>query len=259
MNLHIFLQYGITYRLTKLSIFLFLCIPVAIIVNIILKRKLRQNNKKLSRIQLQHQNELLRARVETQEQTFRNMSADIHDNIGQQLSNAAFITDGLSDQEPRRDELASIIRKGIRDMRDLSHSLSAKVIADEGLASAIKREFDLLNKGNRIRAQFFQLAEPAELDTETATLLYRVFQEAIQNVMKHAKASIVRAFLCKENDELHMTITDDGTGFSPDAVEGLGLTNMRARLKLINGSLEIENTPGCTTLLIKIPLKNEKV
>ena len=254
MNLHTFLQVSITYRLTKLSIVLFCLIPVAALLLVGSHFRARKHKKNLRLLRSAQEMEILKARIETQEQTFLNISADLHDNIGQKLSLAYFLATRLADSGIDTGDIPVLLRKAISDMRHLSHSLSGDTIAAEGLQAAIKHEIDLLNKGNLVRAEFFPGSDEVHIHNDKATLLYRVFQEAIQNALKHAKAAIIKTVLGRENNELHMTISDNGAGFAPGAVEGQGLRNMRSRLKLINGTLDIENGPVGTTLFIKIPL-----
>lgn len=254
MNLFHFLQESVTYRLTRLSIILFCLLPVAAILLVRSYIRARKHRKNLRLLRSTQEMEILKARIETQEQTFCNISADLHDNIGQRLSLAYFLTTSLTDRGIDTGDIASILRKAIADLRDLSHSLSTNIIAAEGLEAAIKREIGLLNKGNRIKAEFFEPGERVQIDTDKATILYRVFQEAIQNVMKHANAQVVKTAISAELEGLHMTIADDGIGMEPGTVERNGFKNMRARLNLINGNLSIENSPVGTTLFIKIPL-----
>lgn len=254
MNFHYFLQIIVTYRVNRAAIILICSLPFLILLIFLLVRSVRKQKKRLSLLRTTREMEILKARIETQEQTLLNISADLHDNIGQKLSLVYFLSTRLADSGIETGDIPSLLRKAIADLRDLSHSLSGDTIRVEGLQAAIRHEINLLNKGNLLRAEFFPEGDEVEIQTDKATLLYRVFQEAIQNVLKHAKAAVVKIFLSREDNELHMKIADNGIGFDPAAAEGHGLRNMRSRLKLIHGTLDIEKTTVGTTLFIKIPL-----
>ena len=253
MNLNILLQ-SIEYHLTKLSMVLFAAMPFLFLFALILLRRVWLQKKNLQLLRMVHENEVLKARVGTQEQTFRNISNDIHNNIGQRLTLINRLTERIKDRGIDTSDITVMLRDVMADLRHLSHSLGTDILERLGLAAAIQHDINFLNKDNTIKAEFYHPQNNLPVDIDTAILLYRVFQEVIQNVLKHAKADKVSTMIALSDDRLCMTIADDGSGFAPDAAEGHGLSNMRARLKLINGSLRIDKEPGGTALYIIIPL-----
>ena len=216
-----------------------------------------EHKKKIFFMQVQHDNEILKVRLETQEQTFQNISAEVHDNIGQQLSLAHFHSERITEAGTDASHITLILRNAIADLRDLSHSLSSENIAELGLPALIKKDLVQLNKGNRIATEYIEQGAPLSLTIDDATLLYRVFQEAIQNVLKHANATKLKVFFIHEAHELKIIVEDNGSGFKQEHGSGYGIENIRLRLKLLRGGLSIDSNEQGSRLLIKIPLNND--
>ncbi len=248
---------GLPGVMITVLVFLF-CVPTTIWVLLRSFQRKWLTKKQLFLLQVQHDNDMLRARVETQEETFRHISAEVHDNIGQQLSLAHFHAERLEEQAAEPGQITSIIRRAIADLRDLSHSLSAEVISDEGLPAAIRKDISKLNRGGNLHAEFIMIAGDIHLPKDTAIILYRVFQEAIQNMLKHSKADKLKVFMNRENGELQLGIVDNGKGIPANTPDGNGFKNMKARLKLLGGNFSVETHEHGTSLMISTPYSHEK-
>jgi signal transduction histidine kinase len=107
------------------------------------------------------------------------------------------------------------------------------------------------------------LQEPIALDSEQSTAIFRIFQESLTNVTRHAHATRVEARLEKEGDQLILQVRDNGKGFDAETAKGrrsLGLMGMQERALLLNGALKIEGVPGAgTTLALRIPLRRSSL
>jgi PAS domain S-box-containing protein len=202
--------------------------------------------------------------IEAAEQERRRIGQDLHDELGQQLTGAAFISEVLSrslagaeraEAEDAR-QLTELINSVLADARDLSRLLSPVDIFADGLADALQ---DLADQTERI------YDVPCVLDTEgdvrvadnaAATHLYRIAQEALNNAVKHAAPSSLRISLHQRPEGLRLRIEDDGTGIESIAIEqpsGIGLRTMRYRAALISGVIQIGRTATGSEVSVLIP------
>ena len=160
------------------------------------------------------------------------------------------------------------IREGLvrlsEDIHALSYRLHPALLEDLGLAEALKAECERFSRQESVPAEVTLLDLPGNLSADVALCLFRVTQEALRNVARHAKASRVeislRVFSLRAlNDNLQLVVHDDGIGFDPTlprARPSLGLESMRERVFLVDGQLHIESSPGQgTTILVTVPLK----
>ena len=206
------------------------------------------------------QQELLKTQIEMQEQTLNYVSREIHDNITQVLSfvklNLA-MTGNVDDNQRavKIDESRKLVSQAISDLRDLSKSLSFEHIAQLGLAKTIGIEVDRLNKSGIMEASINIEGEVIALGDERELVLFRIFQEALNNSLKHSGAKQFKIGLQYSSHLFNLTIADDGAGFAYDALQngGSGLRNMQNRAALIGGTAKISSEPGkgcCITITI---------
>ncbi|RYY34026.1 MAG: sensor histidine kinase [Sphingobacteriaceae bacterium] len=206
-----------------------------------------------AQIQSVFDQELLKAQIEIQEQTLTHISREIHDNIGQVLSfvklslASAKMLDEKKNHE-KIDETRELISQAITDLRDLSKSLSYERIKLIGLPDAIKAEVDRVTKSGLLNTTFNVTGEIFPLGTERELVLFRIFQEALNNTLKYAYARNLHITLNYTTNLFNLDIQDDGKGFSvADKMKehsGAGLKNMQNRAALIGGSAVINSDPG---------------
>ena len=154
------------------------------------------------------------------------------------------------------------IRDGLvelsEDVHALSYRLHPTVIEDLGLVEALRAECDRVARSEPIRVELDAAAVPAKLPADAAVGLFRVAQEALRNVARHAKASDVRVALHGGNGRLVLAVRDNGTGFEDSRKEGgasLGIASMRERMRLLDGALDVDSAPGRgTTITAWVPL-----
>lgn len=200
-----------------------------------------------------------------QEEELRRLSREIHDDAGQTLTTVLLGLKRLETQavDPRVREALPPVRQHVSEaldsLRRLARSLRPSVLDDLGLAPAIRssiKEFEDLTPA-RVEADVKALE--ARIPGNTEIVLYRVFQEAMTNVAKHAAASTVRVSAGRDDGVVRMAIEDDGVGFDTSSpvvrAQGIGLFSMAERLALVGGTLHVHSTPGRgTSIVAEVPL-----
>lgn len=195
----------------------------------------------------------------------RRVARELHDDITQRLAGltmeAARIE--LADGAPRRHDALNHLRAELgrlsEDVHTLSYQLHPTVLDDLGLPQALKSICDRFAGSESIPVQFAALDVPARLPRDTALCLFRIAQEALRNVARHAGATAVEVSLRGMDDGLQLAVSDNGTGFDPvetGASGHLGHASMRERIGLLGGELDIDSSPGHGTVVMAwIPLK----
>jgi signal transduction histidine kinase len=233
---------------------------IFVIINLYQKKRV-QYLKGLEELKLIHENDMLKSQVEIQEQTFQNISREIHDNIGQKLSLAKLYLNtfpGQSSEGPgvQVTEITKVIGEVISDLSDLSRSMSSEVIKNNGFLKALEFEINQLNKPELFNIKLTIIGEPVFLKADKELILFRIVQEALHNIIKHAQASSIHITLHFTESFLQLTLADNGQGFATNKLnQPNGLLNMKKRTEMLNGQFEIQSAFGeGTTIQIKIPI-----
>ncbi len=214
----------------------------------------------LEQLKISHENNLLLSMIEIQEQTFENISREIHDNIGQKLTlaklhlNTLDITSAKEISKQINDSI-NIIGEAINDLSDISRSMSSEIILNNGFIKALEFEVNQLNKPGLYMIKLIVTGEPVFLKANKELILFRITQEALNNIVKHAEATEITMRLHYKIDNLTLDITDNGKGFVNNSTDRNGLINMSKRAKMLRGSCNIESALGYgTTIKIEIPI-----
>lgn len=210
------------------------------------------------RLQNKKQNELLLAISETQSAERKRISQDLHDSIGgslaltkNKLQNAL---GKVKETPPEMDEAMDALNSTSDQVRQISHNLMPGELVRFGLVPAINTLLEQLNK-EELHAQLYTTQMENRIEPLKEIQLYRIVQEAIQNVLKHAKAKNLYIHLTRHKQHLNVLIEDDGIGMLPNIKEGLGLKNIEQRIKMLNGSFTLDSSENKgTTLNIQIPV-----
>ncbi len=245
---------------------LFIFLLISFVVSIIYRYQQKQHifYKDLESIKASHQNNLLHSQLEIQEQTFQNISREIHDNIGQKLTLAKL---QLNTLQPIDTSIISninssidMISQAIADLSDISRSLSSEMILSNGLIKALEFEATQLQKSGVYHITFSVKGNPIFMESNSELLIFRIVQEAISNVIKHSKASTIDIQLHYNHNNLSLLIKDNGIGFINDKTKpGLGLQNMKIRALQLFGKTTVESQYGIgTTIIIEIPYNEKK-
>ncbi|MGI8583988.1 MAG: sensor histidine kinase [Chitinophagaceae bacterium] len=203
-------------------------------------------------MQNRFEQEQLKSRLEIQEQTFNHISQEIHDNIGQVLSlvRLQINTLGKTPSEEQINTTDYLLGKAIKDLRDLSHSLSTDRIKELGFNDFIKQSLIPLEKTGNYKIEFVSDTENIAINYEIALIIYRIIQEALNNIIKHAKATEITISVVLKKEKVHIKIMDNGQGFDSSKISGstgIGLKNITARAKLINAKLDISTALNAGT------------
>ena len=195
--------------------------------------------------------EIAETQIEIREETLRNISWELHDNIGQLLTLAK-----IQLQSANADNLKDVsetITKGLTEVRALSKLINPEAIKNIKLKQAVQLEIDRFNRLNFINANLKISGNEKEIQSQPSIIIFRILQEFFSNTIKHSKASNLEVEMLYNEDELEITAKDDGIGFSlnEDNKKGIGLENIKNRAKLIGASaIFLSNLDKGTSLKI---------
>jgi signal transduction histidine kinase len=237
---------------------LLLVISVLFLFRIYLKRKNKLLLEK-ERMSMEFEQTLLKSQLEIQEHTFNHISREIHDNIGQVLSLVRINLNTLEapgDSE-KLELMDELMGKAITDLRSLSHSLDADHIRNNGWMTPVTKLLTDLQKTGKYKTFIEQDENLPALGNDKPIILFRMVQEVINNVIRHAGADTIHLDVKKENDKLVIKIEDNGKGFDTGINSGgVGLQNLKNRSKMINADLLIKSEQGKGTL-VTISIKTD--
>jgi two-component system, NarL family, sensor histidine kinase DevS len=203
----------------------------------------------------------LRRVVSAQELERQRLARELHDETGQALTSILLGLKSVEDAKSASEasaatgELRALVVTTLQDVRRLAVELRPKALDDFGLVSALERLVETFHEQTGIEVDLEPRLGEDRLPSDIETTLYRITQEALTNVVKHAQAKHVSIVLTRRNGSVSAVIEDDGRGFSTVSDgDGLGLPGMRERIALVGGRLEVESSPGSgTTLSIEVP------
>lgn len=194
--------------------------------------------------------ELLQAQLEMQELTFRTIGQEIHDNVGQILSLAKLNLNILSfeaDVPPRILDVKEQVTQAAAALRHLGAGYYADKLADMGLLAAIESQLQQLERTGLFAVEFKSDEVEIEVDRIKTIFLYRMVQEALNNIIKHSGADKVSVQVFQNEKGLHISIADNGKGFAADATgftPGIGSKSIRQRAAMIDAVVDIRSVPG---------------
>lgn len=202
---------------------------------------------------------LLKALLTAQEEERARIAKDLHDQVGQSLTALRLGLEALSGPPSATEGLKELVEATLADVRRISRELRPAALDELGLEAALRRMVrEMAAWGNLESDVYVQTKTP--LSPELETVLYRVAQEALTNVVRHARADRVSVLLKEHEGQLQLVIEDDGVGFDPARAGSAsnGLIGMRERVELVGGELLVESTPGTgTTVYARVPLPKE--
>ncbi len=218
----------------------------------------------MKKVMLDNERNLLKSQVEIQEQTFLDISKEIHDNISLSLTLAKLNLNTINWKDTRKiykstNASIDILTKAIGDLNNLSRSMNSDIIKNLGLHKAIRAEIEKLEQASKIEVKLRIQGDPIFIDCEKELVLFRIFQEGFNNILKHAGATKVDLELNYETENLIAKIEDNGVGFiydpgRPHEKVHSGILNMISRAKTIGSELFLDSVLGRgTKILITVP------
>jgi PAS domain S-box-containing protein len=210
-----------------------------------------------TRQQLRQQQEVLSAILTTQEEERRRIAEGLHNGVGQLLYATRLHLDALPPSEIGRAG-QQLLNEAIEATRTISFELTPSILEDFGLVVALRELAGRIPKSLHVDLNLRGLAEP--LPPLLATAAYRIVQELLNNVMKHAQAQEVFVQVVREEDQLHLSVEDDGVGMDLDqpsqpSRNGIGLAGIRTRVGLLSGTFTINSRLGRGTgVFLQVPV-----
>ena len=204
--------------------------------------------------------------IETEDRERRRIAEELHDNLGQKLTTASLNINALKNKfsddqlNQRLQNGLKYLKKAMADTREISHNLMPKIITDFGLEAALRNMVNDINAAGGVQFHlYYKIDKP--LSQSVATHLYRMVQESVNNIIRHAGATDAHIQLMCYDDSLVLTVEDNGQGFERDGLSDnkiFGLNSLRHRALLLSGHCEVASKPGKgTTITIELPAKTE--
>ncbi|WP_366943677.1 ATP-binding protein [uncultured Polaribacter sp.] len=207
-----------------------------------LLKEQEENKKRFER-------EIAETQIEIREETLRNISWELHDNIGQLLTLAKIQLQNATANTI--EEVSETISKGLTEVRALSKLINPEAIKNINLKEAIQLEIDRFNRLNFIKSTLSITGEEQKINEKSTIIIFRILQEFFANTIKHSKASHLNVFLHFSEQQLEITAKDDGVGFltSENISNGIGLENIKNRAKLIGATAVFQSEKNKGTSL----------
>lgn len=244
---------------------IFLLAILIIVLLYFYKKKQITYQEKLDTMKHDFDKNLFQTQMEIQEQTLLDISREIHDNISLSLTLAKLNLNTLDwkDTEGSNQVVKSsvnLLGKSINDLSNISKGMNTELIRSVGLMNAVQNEIERMEQMARLEVLYEVKGDPIFMDSEKELIIFRIIQEAFNNIVKHAQASKVWLQLDYNNSVLDILIKDNGIGFSTQEISNnrgkmtAGLTNMKTRAKLFNGKILIESKFKIgTQILVTVP------
>jgi two-component system NarL family sensor kinase len=257
------------YVVILISIALALLLVGFIVTTLFLyQRRQHRQEQQLTRMKDEYQQELLRSQLEIQETTFKTIAMELHDNIGQVLSvvKLSLSVLPLDKEHPAYESVQNsrqMLNKVIYDMGNLTKSLHTDRIAQIGLVEAMRFDLDSLRRTGLLEVEFSVDGTEYRLEDQRAIFLYRMFQEMLNNILKHSKATrVIIAVNYSIDNKFVLQVEDNGVGFDVDkkrvqasSSSGIGLKSMTNRASLIGAQISVQSQPGKgTAIQVELPL-----
>jgi two-component system, NarL family, sensor kinase len=226
--------------------------------------KLKQQAK-LNREILKQQELSTKAVLEAEEGERQRIAKDLHDGVGQMMSAAKMNLSAFeseiqfvnTDQQLSFEKIIQLVDESCKEVRSVSHNMMPNALLKNSLASAIREFIDKLDQKS-LQVHLYTEGLDERLDSNIETVLYRIIQECVNNVIKHSGAVSLDISIVKDNDGISATIEDNGKGFNTadrENFEGIGLKNIITRVEYLKGTIDFDTAPGRGTLVaIHIPI-----
>lgn len=244
---------------------IFLIAPAFLVAYIfIYNQRKKKHIEEKAQLKQVFETELAKSQLEVQEQTMQTIGADLHDNIGQLLSLTSLTLNSIElDNEIKAmqkiDAAIDLTIRSIKEMRQLGKLLQGDQLIVLGLSEAIQHQIAWMEKSGKYEISYLEDGElPAANNPDKDLILFRILQEILNNIIKHAGASVINIKLAFNGEQLKLEIVDNGKGFDainlPAAQRGMGLQNIQKRAAIIGGEAQIVSDPGKGTgITIFIP------
>lgn len=215
------------------------------------QRQLELKDARISSLLKATELEALNAELEGQNNERKRIAQELHDRLGSLLAGTKMqftaFASKVNDEE-KQAQIEELLKEAMAEVRNVSHNLYNPKLLSDGLAASIKRLCETVNHEG-LSAEFTLTDNLPPMSNELKSNVFKIFQELLTNILKHANASSVSVSLALEESDLVMRVSDNGKGFdTSNFTGGLGLNNIQERAALIGGSVNIDSTPGKGTV-----------
>ncbi|MES2690371.1 MAG: sensor histidine kinase [Bacteroidota bacterium] len=217
------------------------------------------NRQKRKAVQNLIEQEQLRnkAVITAENEERKRIAKDLHDGVGQQLSAVKMNLSAYSSKNntTQLTDIMNMLDDAVKEVRSVSHSMVPNALLHAGLASAIRDFMNNVALSGKLQVDVQLVGIKDRLDEKKETTLFRIVQECVTNITRHAEAGRLTLQLIHHPEHLTLMIEDDGKGFNvKDSSGGIGIKNIESRVAYINGTLDIDSQPGRgTTITVEIP------
>jgi two-component system sensor histidine kinase UhpB len=206
--------------------------------------------------------------MRAQEEERRRLARDLHDEVNQALTAILLRLEALAQETPPERtpevvELKRLVNQAMDELLNLARQLRPSALDDHGLRAALETQLKRFSARTGVEARLETAGDPDSLADVVQTAIYRVAQEALTNVTRHAGATVVELVVAEDDRGVELRVSDDGRGFDPAVLphvksltpgRGLGLIGMAERARLVGGELDVRSAPGGgTTIALRVP------
>jgi len=239
------------------AFFLLMAVGIIVLFQIYARRQLKMKLEK-QELESRFQAELLKTKIEAQEQTMDHISKELHDNIGQLLSSSKLLI-GITKrslQLPMQSlhDAEETLALGIKELRALSKSLNKEWLAKFNMIENLVAEVSRINSLGAFQASATYPSQ-IQFSIEKQLILFRVIQESMQNAIKHGNCTQLAIALEDTGTGLRVTIVDNGNGFDPEdsSRHGVGIINIKQRVAMLGGKVHWSSNEAGTSVFIELP------
>lgn len=243
---------------------------VMIILYLVSNRHKKQQQLAEKKRQLEVREAYINATIQSQENERKRVAQDLHDGMGQLIAALSMFMTKLSSATPPEERMAvveeaeTILKDMHKEVRAVAFNLMPQTLIQHGLVAALQEMAYRLNESGKIKIEITSFQIPQRLTEVKEISLYRILQEWVTNIIKYAKATKVVINLVDNEDEISVTVEDNGEGFNMaelDQGNGNGWKNIQSRLNLLKGSIDLDSMRGRngTTLMLSIPKESETI
>ncbi|RFZ90383.1 hypothetical protein D0C36_21565 [Mucilaginibacter conchicola] len=253
---------SINKQKTTISIIVGLVLVAFVMTALVYNRNKLKQKAQLQTQLIKHQESMTKAVLDAEEHERKRIAADLHDGVGQLFSAVKMNLNGLFERTefPRQEDrflaenTMALVEESCKEVRVISHQMMPNMLLRSGLASDLKSFIEKID-ADKLKINLETSGFKDKLESNVETMLYRIIQETINNVIKHAQATQLNIELKQCKEEITAIIKDNGIGFDTKAqANGIGLKNILTRIEYLKGTINYNSVPGRGTIVsIQVP------
>lgn len=249
--------YNVNIEQTKgniISAWVSVLISLLMFIGVIYIRQIFNLQQKIDNLRKENESKVLAAIIKAEEETKKKFAKELHDGLGPVLSSIKMTISAINREKIGEknqqiiDKTSHAIDEALVTVKEVSNNLSPHILQNYGLLKAVKTFSDNINLDKSCKIKIVSNIEQTRLNQDIEIIFYRIICELIINTIKYARAGQIKIGLFLKTDSLHLSYSDNGKGFNMEDVqnnsEGMGLSNIKSRIKSLNGELKMFSKPG---------------